>query len=102
MQLDIGAASARLAKYLLEGSTVGFAAFFIPKSKPSIEEVLLIAVVAAATFSIVDLFSNMSDRYAERTGAAAYGDDMRRTMRQGAGFSIGTQLSGGLNSFPRK
>ena len=52
MQPDFGAALARLAKYLLEGSTVGFAAYFIPKSKPSLEEVLLIAVVAAVFIAI--------------------------------------------------
>lgn len=102
MQPDFGAACARLAKYLLEGSTVGFAAYFIPQSKPSLEEVLLIAVVAAATFSIVDLFSSWSDQYAMKSGLPAYGEDMRKTMRQGAGFSMGTQLAGGLSSFPRK
>ena len=99
MQPNFGAALARLAKYLLEGSTVGFAAYFIPKIKPSLEEVLLIAVVAAATFSIVDLFSSISDSYDQ--DGMKYGDDMRRTLRQGAGFSIGSQLTGGLSGFPR-
>lgn len=81
---------------------MGFAAFFIPKSKPSIEEVLLIAVVAAATFSMVDLFSSWSDQYAYGGGLSAYGEDMRRSIRQGTGFSMGTQLSGGLSGFPHK
>lgn len=98
---DFGNALARLAKYLLEGSTVGFAAYFIPKSKPSLEEVLLIAVVAAATFSIVDLFSSWSDQYSMKSGLPAHGDDLRRSIRQGTGFSMGTQLSGGLKGFPK-
>lgn len=99
--LDFANACARLAKYLLEGSTVGFAAYFIPRSKPSLEEVLLIAVVAAATFSIVDLFSSWSDQYAVKSGLPAHGRAMRQSMRQGAGFSMGTQLSGGLKGFPQ-
>lgn len=69
----------RIAKYLLEGGTVGFAAFLIPKNKPSIEEVVLISVVGAATFSILDLF-------APSIGPSA---------RQGAGFGIGASLYGG-------
>lgn len=93
-RLNFAAAMARLFKYILEGSTVGFAAFFIPKKTPSIEEAVLIAVIAAATFSIVDLFSTWSDSYSG--GTYASGDDWRRTVRQGAAFSIGTKLSGGL------
>ena len=100
--LDFGQGCARLAKYLLEGSTVGFAAYCIPSKRPTVEEVLLIAVVAAATFSIVDLFTSWSDQYAARSGLPAYGNDMRQTMRQGAGFSVGTQLvPGGLRAFPK-
>lgn len=102
MQPNAGAVFARLFKYLLEGSTVGFAAYFIPQTKPSLEEVLLIAVVAAATFSIVDLFSSWSDQYASSSGLPTYGDDLRRTVRQGAGFTMGNQLAGGMAGFPRK
>jgi uncharacterized BrkB/YihY/UPF0761 family membrane protein len=68
----------RLSKYLLEGSTVGFAAYFIPAPgrKPKLEEVLLISVVAAATFSVLDLFAPSILPHA----------------RQGAGFGIGASL----------
>ena len=61
---------------LKEGGTVGFAAFFIPKIKPRLEEVLLISVVAAATFSVIDLFAPSISPHA----------------RQGAGFGIGASM----------
>lgn len=66
----------RIAKYLLEGSTVGFAAFFIPKDHPALDEVFLISIVAAATFSVIDLFAPSIAPHA----------------RQGAGFGIGASL----------
>jgi hypothetical protein len=90
MRFDLQAALIRLAKYLLEGSTVGFAADFIPHSKPSLEEVLLVAVVAAATFSVIDLFTSFA-------GETKYGDELRRSVRTGAGFGMGANLAG----FPR-
>jgi hypothetical protein len=74
--IDFQEALVRFAKYLLEGGTVGFAAFFIPKIKPKLEEVLLISVVAAATFSVIDLFAPSISPHA----------------RQGAGFGIGASL----------
>jgi hypothetical protein len=46
----------RILKYILEGAIVAIAAFFIPSKKPNVEEVFTLALVAAATFSILDLF----------------------------------------------
>lgn len=76
--VDLSEAMVRLSKYLLEGGTVGFAAYFIPAAgrKPKLEEVLLISVVAAATFSVIDLFAPSISPHA----------------RQGAGFGIGASL----------
>jgi|LauGreDrversion4_2_1035121.scaffolds.fasta_scaffold272575_2 hypothetical protein len=90
VRFDIQAAMIRLAKYLLEGSTVGFAAYFIPQNKPSFEEVLLVAIVAAATFSVIDLFTSVA-------GETRYGEELRRSVRTGAGFGMGANLAG----FPR-
>jgi ABC-type Co2+ transport system permease subunit len=66
----------RIIKYVLEGSMVAIAAYMIPMKKPSAEEVLTIALVAAATFALLDMF-------APSVGASA---------RLGAGFGIGSSL----------
>lgn len=70
----------RIIKYILEGGIVALAAALIPKSKLSLEEVLTIALCAAATFSLLDLFS-------PSLGAG---------LRSGASFALGTSLVGGL------
>tara|TARA_Y100000768_G_C23571602_1_gene492950 strand:+ start:273 stop:518 length:246 start_codon:yes stop_codon:yes gene_type:complete len=79
--IDLGEFSRRAFKYLLEGFMVGLAAYAIPKAKINLEEIALIALTAAATFSILDT-------YVPTMGASA---------RSGAGFGIGANLVG----FPR-
>ena len=39
----------RAVKYLIEGAAVAVAAFYIPKNRMKIEEVVMIAITAAAT-----------------------------------------------------
>ena len=80
-QLDIAELLKRAIKYLVEGLMVAIAAFAIPKKRLEIVEVALIALTAAATFSILDT-------YAPSIGVSA---------RSGAGFGIGANLVG----FPR-
>lgn len=46
----------RIIKYLVEGLMVAFACFAIPKKSLEFEEIALIALVAAATFSILDTY----------------------------------------------
>lgn len=46
----------RVFKYVLEGVIVAFAALMIPAKKLNVEEGFTLALVAAATFSILDLF----------------------------------------------
>jgi ABC-type Co2+ transport system permease subunit len=46
----------RIIKYILEGAMVAIAAYLIPAKKPNPEEILTIALVAAATFSLLDMF----------------------------------------------
>ena len=66
----------RLVKYLVEGLMVAIAAYAIPKRSLNLEEIMLIALTAAATFSILDT-------YVPSMGASA---------RNGAGFGIGANL----------
>ena len=57
---------------------VAIAAFYIPQRKMNLEEVAMIALTAAATFALLDM-------YAPSVGL---------TARQGAGFGIGANLVG--------
>ena len=59
----------RVIKYLLEGLMVAIAAFAIPQKSLQIDEIALLALVAAATFSILDTFIPTMGTNA-RTGAA--------------------------------
>ena len=69
----------RFFKYAFEGIVVAFAAYMIPSHfKMDAEQVLLIGLVAAATFAVLDLF------------APAVGS----SVRTGAGFGIGANLVG--------
>jgi hypothetical protein len=68
-----------LVKYLLEGVAVAAAAFYLTKKKSDLQEILMIALVAAGTFLVLDQFAP-----AVASGA-----------RQGSGFGIGMNLVGG-------
>jgi ABC-type Co2+ transport system permease subunit len=79
--VDGGELLRRAVKYLVEGLMVAIAAYAIPKKQLNMEEVLLIALSAAATFSILD----------------TYVPSMAVSARSGAGFGMGANLVG----FPR-
>lgn len=79
--LDLGEFIKRALKYIIEGIMVAIAAYAIPNKSLKVDEILLIALVAAATFSILD----------------AYIPSMAVAARSGAGFGIGGNLVG----FPR-
>jgi ABC-type Co2+ transport system permease subunit len=68
----------RVVKYLVEGLMVAIAAYAIPKRSLNIEEIVLLALTAAATFSILD----------------TYVPSIAVTTRSGAGFGIGANLVG--------
>ncbi len=70
----------RIIKYLVEGLMVAIAAYAIPKRSLNIEEIVLIALTAAATFSILD----------------TYVPSMGVSARSGAGFGIVLKLWAGL------
>ena len=79
--LDLGELLRRIVKYLVEGLMVAIAAYAIPKRSLNLDEVMLIALTAAATFSILD----------------TYIPSMGVSTRSGAGFGLGANLVG----FPR-
>ena len=74
--INVGELVKRIVKYLVEGLMVAIAAYAIPKRSLNIEEIILIALTAAATFSILD----------------TYVPSMGVTARSGAGFGIGANL----------
>ena len=78
---DLGELVKRTIKYLVEGVMVAIAAYAIPKRSLNLDEVALIALTAAATFSVLDVFV----------------PSMASSARGGAGFGIGANLVG----FPR-
>ena len=68
----------RVVKYMIEGFVVAIAAFAIPKQSMNVMEILLLALTAAATFSILDTFI----------------PSMGVSARNGTGLGIGLNLSG--------
>ena len=74
--INVGELVKRIIKYLVEGLMVAIAAYAIPKRSLNLEEIALIALTAAATFSILD----------------TYVPSMGVTARSGAGFGIGANL----------
>jgi hypothetical protein len=76
--IDIGDLVSRVIKYALEGLAVAIAAYLLPGKTLRMSEIGQIALVALATFAILDV-------YAPSVGASA---------RTGAGFGIGAHLVG--------
>ena len=70
----------RAIKYLIEGLAVAICAYAIPKKQLNVEEIAIIALMAAATFSVLDVFIPA----------------MGSSARGGAGFGLGANLIGGL------
>ena len=80
MNLDTAELLKRAVKYIVEGLMVAIVAFVVPHEKRQLhlDEIAVIALMAAATFSILDTF-------VPTMGASA---------RSGAGFGIGANLVG--------
>jgi len=66
----------RAIKYLIEGLAVAVVALLIPKKALNVEEIVIIALVAAATFAVLDVFVPA----------------MGSSARNGAGLGIGFNL----------
>ena len=78
--LDIYEFVKRLIKYIVLGLVIAIVATIAPRKPLSLEEITFIALSAAASFAILDVF-------APSIGKAA---------RQGAGLGIGAGVIGGL------
>ena len=76
--VDVGDLVSRAVKYAIEGLAVAVAAYLLPGKGLKLSEIGMIALVALATFAILDI-------YAPSVGASA---------RTGAGFGIGAHLVG--------
>ena len=70
----------RAIKYIIEGLAVAICAMLIPKKALGMEEIVIIALTAAATFSILDVFI-------PSIGSSA---------RNGAGMTLVSSLVGGI------
>lgn len=68
----------RVIKYLVEGLMVAIACYAIPKQSLQLDEIMLLALVAASTFSILD----------------TYIPTMGESARNGTGLGIGLKISG--------
>ncbi len=68
----------RTIRYLVEGTAVAVAAFYIPRTKLDIHEIIMIAITAASIFSILDIYAPGISSYA----------------RQGVGYGIGATITG--------
>jgi len=74
----------RIFKYIFEGLIVSVAAYLIPGKKLGVEEIVTIGIIAAATFSVLDMFA----------------PSIGSSVRSGAGLGIGVNLVGGFNPGP--
>lgn len=81
LSFDFSELVKRAIKYIIEGIMVAIAAYAIPKKQLNIEEVMVIGLMAAATFAVLDVFV----------------PSMGSSARSGAGAGIGFNLVG----FPR-
>jgi hypothetical protein len=78
MDFSMGEFVKRAIKYLVEGIMVAIVAFVIPQKPLKLDEIAIIALMAAATFSILDTFI----------------PTVAQNARQGAGLGIGFGLAG--------
>lgn len=72
----------RIFKYIFEGLVVAVAAYLIPGKKMRADEIITIGIVAAATFSVLDLWAPA----------------IAASVRTGSGFAVGANLVGGLSA----
>ena len=84
MGINMNEVLKRLIKYMIEGIFVAIAAYTIPsKFKLPIEEVLIIGLMAACTFAILDVF------------VPAVGQSTRTGMGLAIGMNYGNFPGGG-------
>lgn len=74
--LDVQEITTRIVKYIMEGAAVGLVSVILPKNPLNWKESLILAVVAAAAFAILD----------------ALAPSIGSSIRQGAGIGMGFNL----------
>lgn len=68
----------RALKYIIEGFAVAMAAYYIPQRMMKLDEIVTIALTAAATFAVLDVLA----------------PSIASSARMGAGFGIGAAQVG--------
>lgn len=78
MDLDINFSQIleRILKYFMEGIAVGLACYFT--AKLNIDQIIIIAITAAVTFAILDMYT----------------PNISNAARMGTGIGIGSQFTG--------
>ena len=78
MDIDIDFAQIleRILKYFMEGIAVGLACYFT--AKLNIDQIIIIAITAAVTFAILDMYT----------------PQISNAARMGTGIGIGSQFTG--------
>jgi hypothetical protein len=74
--LDVQEITTRVVKYIMEGAAVGLVSLILPSNPLKWQEALILAVVAAAAFAILD----------------ALAPSIGSSIRQGAGIGMGFNL----------
>lgn len=74
--LDVQEITTRVIKYIMEGAAVGLVSLILPSNPLKWQEALILAVVAAASFAILD----------------ALAPSIGSSIRQGAGIGMGFNL----------
>ena len=77
-RVDVREVVTRMLKYFVEGLVVAIAAYVMPGKMMKVVDVVCVGLVAAATFSLLDLFA----------------PSVSGSARQGAGFGVGAGLVG--------
>lgn len=77
MDFDINEVLRRTLKYIIEGIAVGIACW-LTAPKLEIDQIIIIAVTAAATFAILDMYT----------------PEVSQAARMGTGLGIGTKFAG--------
>lgn len=86
MNLNLKQMCKRVIKYILSGLVVAFAALVLPQKSMAIEDVVGLALVAAATFAVLELLVTDDDKFGV--------NKIAETAKMGAGFGIGANLVG--------
>lgn len=78
--MDLQELMKKAIKYIIEGLVVAICAIILPKKSLNVEEIIILGLTAAATFSILDVFV----------------PSIGNATRNGVGFALGSNLTGGI------